>query len=210
MDTIDTGPFAASRSPASMADAARRRHDYPGTELLRTRRLVLRGLRFRDLSALSALHREPSVRALLLEPAPASALENAGLIIQANRLYEEHPGLGIWHAADAEDRFVGLFSLVPLADGSAVELGARLLPSAGGRLYSLEGSRALRDMAFERLGLPCLHGYCHPENTVVPLLFRRLGFTAMGETTHHAHRALAFRLDRHDWSERNRHRTENL
>lgn len=187
---------------AVVRESATRARDYPGEVLLRTHRLVLRGLRFRDLSALSALHREPSVRALLLEPVPRSALEVAGLVILANRTGEQHPGLGIWHASDQAQRFVGLFSLMPLPDGHGVELGARLLPSAAGRLYSLEGSRALRDHALATLGLERLHGYCHPDNHAVPALFRRLGFEARGATVHFGQPALGFVLERAAWQRR--------
>lgn len=187
---------------AGVRESATRARDYPGETLLRTHRLVLRGLRFRDLSALSALHREDSVRALLLEPVPRTALEVAGLVILANRTDEQHPGLGIWHASDQAQRFVGLFSLMPQADGDGVELGARLLPSAAGRLYSLEGSRALRDHAFATVGLERLHGYCHPDNHAVPALFRRLGFEARGATGHFGRPALGFVLERAAWQRR--------
>lgn len=187
---------------AGMREAATRARDYPGEVLLRTHRLVLRGLRFRDLSALSALHREESVRALLLEPVPRTALEIAGLVILANRTAEQHPGLGVWHASDHAQRFVGLFSLMPLADGRGVELGARLLPWAAGRLYSLEGSRALRDHAFTTLGLECLHGFCDPGNHAVPALFHRLGFEARGQTIHFDRPALGFVLERAAWQRR--------
>ena len=198
---VGTRPAFDVDSTGVSAVAARTR-DYPGEELLRTHRLVLRGLRFRDLSALAALHREPSVRALLLEPVPRNALEIAGLVILANRTAERHPGLGIWHAADDAQRFVGLFSLMPLADGRGVELGARLPPWEAGRLYSLEGSRALRDHAFATLGLERLHGFCHPRNHAVPALFRRLGFQARGETVHFERPALGFVLERAAWQRR--------
>lgn len=187
---------------AGVREAATRARDYPGEILLRTHRLVLRGLRFRDLSALSALHREESVRALLLEPVPRTALEIAGLVILANRTGEQHAGLGVWHASDHAQRFVGLFSLMPLAGDAGVELGARLLPWAAGRLYSLEGSRALRDHAFATLGLERLHGFCHPGNHAVPALFRRLGFEARGETIHFDRPALGFVLERAAWQRR--------
>ena len=182
--------------------AATRDRDYPGALLLQTHRLVLRGLRFRDLSVLSALHREAAVRSLLLEPVPLDALEIAGLVIEANRMYEQRPGLGIWHAADHRAEFVGLFSLMPLANGTDVELGARLMPAAAGRLYSLEGSRALRDHAFTTLGLARLHGFCHPHNHAVPAIFRRLGFDAIGETQHFGQHALGFVLERVSWQRR--------
>ncbi len=189
----------SSREPYSTAPVPRRPSrsgDYAGSELLRTHRLVLRELRLSDVSDLSALHQEPKVREMLLEPVPVAFLEIAGLVISANRTYVEKPGLGIWHAADHAGEFVGLFSLMPVGDTHEVELGARLMPAMFGRLYSLEGARALRDFAFSELGLPRLHGFCDPRNHAVPAIFRRLGFTPEGMTEHYGKEALKFVLGR--------------
>ena len=121
----------SSREPCSSAPGVplrpSRGRDYAGTELLRTHRLVLRELRLSDVNDLSALHQEPKVREMLLEPVPVAFLEIAGLVISANRTYVEKPGRGIWHAADHAGEFVGLFSLMPVADSDEVELGARLI-----------------------------------------------------------------------------------
>lgn len=184
----DKHGFTSARSPA-------RGQDYPGNELLRTHRLVLRELQFADVAELSALHQEPEVRETLLEPVPIAFLEVAGLVIQANRVYAQRPGLGIWRAADHSGQFVGLFSLMPVGDSEDVELGARLMPQMFGRLYSLEGARALRDHAFANLGLPRLYGFCHPQNHAVPAIFRRLGFEAAGQAQHFGKDALKFILE---------------
>ncbi len=188
-------PLPSTQTPI----AGRQARDYPATCLLRTRRMVLRGLRFADVAELSTLHQHDGVRALLLEPVPVSFLEIAGLIIQANHVYGERPGLGVWHASMADGRFAGLFSLMPVDGGEEVELGARLMPEANGRLLSLEGARALRDYAFDVLQLPGLRGFCHPDNHAVPAIFRRLGFATDGETEHFNQRALAFSLQRDSW-----------
>lgn len=173
-----------------------RTKDYPGTELLRTHRLILRELRFSDVGNLSNLHQEKKVREMLLEPVPVAFLEIAGLVILANRTYTEKPGCGIWLAEDHQGNFVGLFSLMPIADSDEVELGARLMPEMFGRLYSLEGARALRDYAFACMPISRLHGFCHPENHAVPAIFRRLGFSAAGEAEHFGNPALKFLLER--------------
>ena len=194
----------ASRLPEPMASPRRRepRRDYAGEVLLRTRRLVLRGLCLRDAEEISSLHADARVSEHLLEKIPVSFLETVGLIAQANHVYRDAPGLGIWHAS-APEGFVGLVSLMPVVgDEHDIELGAPLLPSAFGRLYSLEGARALRDHAFSRLGLARLRGFCSPGNAVVPLIFRRLGFSDAGGTEHFGREALAFVLEREAWATR--------
>lgn len=173
-----------------------RTEDYPGTELLRTHRLVLRELRFSDVGSLSNLHQEQKVREMLLEPVPIAFLEIAGLVILANRTYAERPGCGIWHASDHDGNFVGLFSLMPVGDSEEVELGARLMPAMFGRMYSLEGSRALRDHAFRSMSIARLLGFCHPQNHAVPAIFRRLGFSPAGMTQHFGNEALKFVIER--------------
>lgn len=194
----------SSRLPDAFPAPRRRepRRDYAGDTLLRTRRLVLRGLCLRDAEDISSLHADARVSAHLLEQIPTSFLETVGLIAQANHVYRDAPGLGIWHAS-AEGRFIGLFSLMPVVGNEhEIELGARLMPSAFGRLYSLEGARALRDHAFVRLGLTRLRGFCDPRNTAVPLIFRRLGFSDVGTTEHFGREALAFVLEREAWHAR--------
>lgn len=183
------------------------RRDYPGEILLRTRRLVLRGLCLRDAEDVCGLHEDPRVREHLLEKVPVSFLETVGFIAQNNHVYQDSPGLGVWHAS-APEGFVGLFSLMPvIGNEREIELGARLMPTAFGRLYSLEGARALRDHAFERLGLLRLRGFCRPGNAAVPLIFRRLGFADAGVTEHFGRKALAFMLEREAWLARQAQRT---
>jgi RimJ/RimL family protein N-acetyltransferase len=194
----------ARNLPEAMSTPRRRepRRDYAGDVLLRTRRLVLRGLCLRDAEDISGLHADPRVSAHLLEKIPLSFLETVGLIAQANHVYRDAPGLGIWHAS-APEGFIGLFSLMPVQGNEhEIELGARLMPTAFGRLYSLEGSRALRDHAFARLGLTRLRGFCDPHNAAVPLIFRRLGFSDAGTTEHFGREALAFVLEREAWQAR--------
>ncbi len=187
-------PLAAGR-PLSQRRAADR--DFPGAVLLRTRRLVLRGLRLRDAEDVSSLHAEPRVCEHLLEKVPVSFLETIAFIAAANRLYADAPGIGVWHASAAEG-FVGLFSLLPVAGSERdIELGVRLMPAAFGRMYSLEGARALREHAFGHLGLARLRGGCHPRNAAASLIFRRLGFSETGEAS--ADEARAFVLERETW-----------
>lgn len=173
--------------------------DYPGTVLLRTRRLVLRGLRFGDIGAIQALNSNADVSRWLLEPCPIRFFDVAAMIAQANRTYQETPGLGIWHASDEEGHFVGLYSLMPVEGTDEIEIGARLKPERWGRLYSVEGTRALCAYAFDTLRLSRLVGFCDAGNVAVPVIFRRLGFHPVGEVRHFDKPARKFALARSEW-----------
>lgn len=67
--------------------------------LLQTPRLRLREFVARDRSALVAMHREPRVRALLVDDQPLDDARVAHLFIERlQALYRTHEGLGLWHA----------------------------------------------------------------------------------------------------------------
>lgn len=173
--------------------------DFPGDELLRTRRMRLRGLRHADIFELQALGRDPRVSRALLD-APVDRIAAAAALVEtANRIYRERPGLGLWRAEDEHGAFIGFFSLMAECGPGEVEIGTRLLPRAWGRGYALEGGAALCEHAFATLGLPALLGLCDPGNRSVPPLLMRLGFVADGETSQFGNRALRFALVRTDW-----------
>jgi RimJ/RimL family protein N-acetyltransferase len=187
---------SGSATPAPMSAKG----DFPGEDLLHTRRLRLRGFCARDLPDLLRLGQTPRVTGLLLDR-PLSTLHDVWAFIDwINRFYVEHPGLGIWRAESAQNGFLGFFSLMPEHGTGGISLGARLLPSAWGRGYSLEGGAALCEHAFAALSLPQLIGQCDPGNRSVPPLLARLGFTPEGETMQAGRPALRFVLQAQDWN----------
>jgi RimJ/RimL family protein N-acetyltransferase len=173
--------------------------DYAGTELLRSRRLCLRGLRYADIFDLQRLGRDARTTRALLDAPVDSIAAAVALIDNANRVYRERPGLGIWRADDEHGAFIGFFSLMAELDPAEVEIGTRLLPRAWGRGYALEGGAALCAHAFDTLQLPELVGLCDPRNRSVPPLLTRLGFVSDGETEQFGNRALRFVLRREEW-----------
>jgi RimJ/RimL family protein N-acetyltransferase len=185
--------------PAPPTPSPQRPSDHPGIELLRSRRLRLRGLRYADIFDLQRLGRDPRTTQALLDAPVDDVATACALIETANRVYRERPGLGVWRADDERGAFVGFFSLMAELDPDEVEIGTRLLPGAWGRGYALEGGAALCDHAFGTLHLPALLGLCDPRNRPVPPLLARLGFVADGETEQFGHRALRFVLRREDW-----------
>lgn len=185
--------------PADEASPGVGARDYSGAELLRTRRLRLRGLRYADMFDLQRLGRDRRTTQALLD-APVDTVAGACALIEtANRIYRERPGLGLWRTDDERGEFIGFFSLMAEFDPAEVEIGTRLLPRAWGRGYALEGGAALCVHAFDTLRLPVLVGLCDPRNRAVPPLLARLGFVADGEAEQFGNRALRFVLRREDW-----------
>lgn len=193
-------PHPESAAPRFDAcDLPRDGRDYPDVVELRTRRMRLRRFGFRHTLDLLHLGREERVTRTLLDD-PVATLDDAmGLVVWANTLYRTRPGLGLWHAGDHNGRFLGLFSLTPSGDDGDVAIGVRLLPSAWGRGYAIEGGAALCTHAFTTVGLPWLIAQCAPHNRSVPPLLLRLGFEETGGGTHFGNTARRFRLQQAEW-----------
>lgn len=209
-------PQGAPGSNAAVLAARDPRQDFPARPLFDTRRIRLRELCLGDIAAVQALNANEEVNAHLVEPCDSEYWAVVRVIFGLNAIYVTRPGLGGWHASDVEGRFLGLFSLTPMEGSDDVEIGTRLLPETRGRLLSVEGCRALCAHAFDTVGLPRLIGLCHPDNSPVPAILRRLGFSAAGETQVCGNRALRFTLERDAWNARiarqlgdGRHATRN-
>ena len=198
-DASDTAARDAPPPRFSADDLPTDGRDYPADLQLETRRMRLHGFGFRHTLDLLRLGREERVTRLLLD-SPVDTLDDAmGLVVWANRLYRTRPGLGLWHTSDRNGRFLGLFSLTPSGSGDDVAIGVRLLPSAWGRGYAIEGGVALCTQAFEALSLPALIAQCAPDNRSVPPLLLRLGFEETGGGAQFGNAARRFRLARAGW-----------
>jgi len=194
VDAADFTPPAFSRD-----DLPAEGRDYPTEEQLRSRRLRLHGFAFRHVIDLLQLGREERVTRMLLDD-PIATLDDAmGLVVWANKLYRERPGLGLWHTRDRAGRFIGLFSLTPSGDAGDIAIGVRLLPSAWGRGYAIEGGAALCTHALGTLQLPALIAQCAPQNRSVPPLLLRLGFDEIASGEQFGNPARRFRLVREEW-----------
>jgi RimJ/RimL family protein N-acetyltransferase len=169
----------------------------------RSRRLVLREFADADRAALVEMHREPRLRAHLVDDYPLHESAVARLFVQRMAgLYRRHEGLGIWHATVTEPRpsFAGWFSLMPMAERPGeVEIGSRLLPHAWGSGLALEGGEMLLAHAFDDLKLPHVWGLCHPDNRSAQAVLGALGFTPQGLMAYDGQSATHYRIDLNAW-----------
>jgi RimJ/RimL family protein N-acetyltransferase len=135
---------------------------------------------------------------------PAGEARAAGA--RMTRHWHEH-GFG-WRAAveKATRAHVGLVALSYAQPGTAgvatddVELGWWLAPEAWGRGLATEGGLAVRDDAFERLGVASLVARLQPANAASARVAARLGMAHELDTTGAAGEAVAvYRLRRDEW-----------
>src|SRR5436309_558053 len=116
---------------------------------LETERLVLRQFTEDDVDNLVELDSDPDVMHFINGGRPTSRREiESDVLPTFLDYYEQFAGYGFWAAIEkSSGRFVGWFHFRPAeaAHSNEVELGYRLLKSAGGRGYATEGSRPLID-----------------------------------------------------------------
>ena len=173
--------------------------DLRSTAFLRSDRLSLWPLSTRDARGLLEMDRSDLVARWLLDDRLQNLMQAHLLIDWMRAFYERRPGLGAWAARDAQDRFVGIYSLMPVADSDDIEIGARLLPEFWYGGLAVEVGQHLCRHAFVDLELPRLISLCDPHHLSVPSVLARLGFKATGSTTHFGKPALGFVQYRGDW-----------
>jgi RimJ/RimL family protein N-acetyltransferase/gamma-glutamylcyclotransferase (GGCT)/AIG2-like uncharacterized protein YtfP len=165
-----------------------------------TARLRFRSWRGDDLALASALWGDPRVtrwidaRERLDEAAVREKLE------KELRLRREH-GVQIWPIFEGEaGAHVGGCGLrVRDAVAGVYELGFHLVPSAWGKGYATEASRAVIAFAFERLAASALFAGHHPENAASRRALVKLGFVHTHDEPYGPTGALhpSYRLERH-------------
>jgi RimJ/RimL family protein N-acetyltransferase len=184
----------------------------PTRTILQTTRLRLREFEPGDLAALTHMHRDPRVCALLVDDYPLHDTHSALAFIAAlGRIYRSHEGFGIWHSECLVDgRWLpcGWFNLLPLdeadsSDTSEAEIGCRLLPQHWGTGLALEGGQLLLAHAFKGLALSRVLGLCHPNNRSVKLALLTLGFEPRAERHYGGQRASQFVIDDVRWQATN-------
>ncbi|CAN5456285.1 GNAT family N-acetyltransferase [soil metagenome] len=117
---------------------------------LRTERLTLRDFLPEDAERLSDLDAAPGVMEFLDGEEETSPEEYRRWIGTLDETYPPGSNRGFW-AVEEDGRFIGWFHLRPAKDTGELELGYRLRPEAWGRGLATEGSRALLELAGERV-----------------------------------------------------------
>ena len=148
-------------------------------KILETDRLILRHLVQDDLNCLYALYRDPEIRRYFPEGTLTYAETKEELEWFLNG-HPRHPELGLWATIHKETgQFIGRCGLLPwVIDGCMEVEVAYLLDKAFWRRgFGSEAALAIRDYAFERLGLSRLICMITPGNLASIGVAQRIGMT---------------------------------
>lgn len=144
---------------------------------LKTERLILRPLQECDEALFALIYADPQVMRHVGEPlgAEASAPSFRTLLAQSRGPKWRRR----FHVLTLRDggTEIGLVGLVRSQDSiDSAEIGAMILTGWQARGFACEGLSALIGLAFDRLGLDCLHADHAQENTRPIRFMKQLGF----------------------------------
>ena len=196
-----------------------------------TERLSIREFTQDDRQHLIAMHQDQRVRRLLIDDQPLHLPSMAYAFIQRQQeLYQMFPGSGVWCAehwmtkinkkdllrpemAALSDelraylitprlKFFGWFSLLPMIDDmKEMELGSRLLPSAWGKKFSLEGGELILEHGFDRLQCERIWIASHLDHQSVDYIAHALGFHRESVKPYGEHLAQYYVLYNDHWQQ---------
>ena len=175
--------------------------------LLRTERLILRRFTMADVDLLVELDADPEVMAYITGGRAMREEIAAGVLPLWLAYYERPGGHGFWAAVDRRGgEFLGWFHLRPGGGAPAdePELGFRLRKSAWGRGLATEGSRALVDRAFAKLGARRVTASAMADNLASRRVMEKVGLRHVRSfrlelADHVEGDAVEYALAREDW-----------
>ena len=150
---------------------------------LRTRRLVLRGMRADDLQPFAAMNANPEVMRYLGSGKPLTAAETWGLMARMLGQWGLR-GYGFFALEDAATgRFVGRSGILHTLDWPEPELAYGVDQPFWGQGLATESAVAIRDWGFSACGLKLLASFVRPDNAASIGVLRKLGAVRTGTLT---------------------------
>jgi len=144
-------------------------------QILETKHLILRILQPSDILDMEKMHADPDVMHMSGAGKPLSKEDNQKYC----RMLLDHwkdKGYGMYVLEEKETNdFCGLAGLRSLNDYPAPELGWILPKSKWGKAYAIEACRAIKDHAFQKLGVQELYHFIDPANVRSIRLAEKLG-----------------------------------
>lgn len=173
------------------------------TVITETDRLILRTFEPPDLEDLAPIMADPEVMRFSVT-GPWSRDRTLRFIQGCMADYsEERWGFGLWAAVHKGDhQLIGYCGLTRFddVDGSAeVELGYRFAPEYWGRGLGTEAARAVRDYAFEHLGMARLISMIEPENSASIRVAEKVGMAHEKEIRQWNRRVLVYAVSSRPW-----------
>jgi len=150
---------------------------------LRTRRLVLRGMRADDLDAFAGMNADPEVMRYLSGGRTLTPAETWDLMARMLGQWGLR-GYGFFAVEDAASgRFIGRSGILHTLAWPEPELAYGLDRPFWGQGLATESAVAIRDWAFSSLGLKLLASFVRPDNAGSIGVLRRMGAVRTGTFT---------------------------
>ena len=144
--------------------------------VLETARLALRYLTAADSAFILELVTDPDWLRFIGDRGVRTAEDARGYIERGPMKLYERLGFGLYLVALKDGTPLGMCGLIKRASLEDVDIGFALLPAFRGRGYANEAACAVRDYAFEVLGLERIVAITAPGNEASAKLLERLGF----------------------------------
>lgn len=158
---------------------------------LRTGRLLLRPVGWRDLPALQALKADPLVYAQMLGGV-RSPLETARELAEETAFWAAR-GVGIWTVREAEDGpLLGITGIHERPDGRGLALRFALRPQGRGHGLAREAAGAALRFAHDRAGLPRVIAAAREANFASRTVLGAIGMRECGDFRRHGERVLIY------------------
>jgi hypothetical protein len=160
-----------------MKDSFRRR-----ITILETDRLLLRSIETADAAAFYTLFADPEVMRFGDGPQTETWVNEWIVWVRQGYAQQGYGPLAVVEKSSVSViGYCGLFFFEDINGAAEIELGYRLLPEAWGKGYATEAGTAVRDYAFEILGLPRLISLIDPANNASIAVAKKLGMVREGE-----------------------------
>jgi RimJ/RimL family protein N-acetyltransferase len=150
---------------------------------LRTRRLVLRGMRADDLQPFAAMNANPEVMRYLGSGRTRTEAETWDMMARMLGQWGLR-GYGMFALEDAATgRFIGRSGILHSLDWPEPELAYGVDQPFWGQGLAIESAVAIRDWAFSARGLTLLASFVRPDNAASIGVLRKLGAVRTGILT---------------------------
>jgi RimJ/RimL family protein N-acetyltransferase len=151
--------------------------------ILETKRLVLRHFEYSDEKSLGAIFGDPDVMRYGNGVQSEEWIHN--WLRRCIEDYYEQRGYGPWAVIKKSSQsligYCGLFFYPDVNGRPEIELGYRLAQAAWGQGYATEAAQAVRDFAFNSLGLTRLIAIIDPHNAASLQVAEKAGMKYEGE-----------------------------
>ena len=144
--------------------------------ILHTERLYATPLTYDYLEELHMLHSDPDVMHFIRPPEKDLDESRHTLEAKILKYMAQNPGFGNWGVhLKGNEGFIGWVLLKHLEDSGMIEIGYRLHKKFWGKGYATEIAEAVRDHAFNTLGLSKIVGIAHPAHTGSKRVLEKIG-----------------------------------